>query len=97
MTVLCSSYANHSLCGSVFGPAADNLTQILIDAINFEHDVLVLGRIGGVGPSDIVKRNGHAYLVREHLIPFCAASVAFIIRLKKVVIAKFSGGLGHLV
>ena len=46
----------------IFGKAADPLTQWLMNYINVQHDLLVLGKFNGTLPSSVVKRNGIAYL-----------------------------------
>lgn len=42
--------------------AVDNITNLLMDIIQVETDLLVYGNWNGTAPSDIVRRNGQAYL-----------------------------------
>lgn len=46
------------------GPSnvVDEITNVLMDIINVETDLLIYGNWNGTAPSDIVRRNGQAYL-----------------------------------
>eukprot|EP01116_Phalansterium_solitarium_P001116 TRINITY_DN1089_c0_g1_i1.p1 TRINITY_DN1089_c0_g1~~TRINITY_DN1089_c0_g1_i1.p1 ORF type:complete len:794 (-),score=338.41 TRINITY_DN1089_c0_g1_i1:273-2654(-) len=46
----------------VFGAAADELSSVLVATINMQRDLLVFGLVNGSNPSNIVRRNGQAYL-----------------------------------
>lgn len=47
---------------AVFGESASGIEDALIDAMVLQHDLLTLGKVGGVAPSSVVRRNGQAYL-----------------------------------
>ncbi|MEM6789290.1 MAG: hypothetical protein AAF715_17345 [Myxococcota bacterium] len=46
----------------VFGDAAAPLTELLLDAMETQHRLLILGEVAGQAPSEIEKRSGQAYL-----------------------------------
>ncbi len=46
----------------IFGSAKNELRKILMDIVKAEHDLLVLGKVGGRKPFQITKRNGQGYL-----------------------------------
>ena len=46
-----------------FGDHAQDIADILVNIIQLERDVLVLGLINGKPPSEIEKRNGFGYIV----------------------------------
>jgi len=45
-----------------FGPAADRAATILAEMAHRQHELLVLGLVNGVAPTEIARRNGQAYL-----------------------------------
>jgi len=45
-----------------FGGAARDLEDALVAVVRDEQALLIEGRVGGVAPADVVKRNGQAYL-----------------------------------
>jgi len=45
-----------------FGPVADQVSTLLIETIAAQRRLLILGLVDGVGPEDITKRNGQAYM-----------------------------------
>jgi len=45
-----------------FGAVAQDVLDLLVDTMIAQHDLLILGRVGGKAPADIVRRNGQAYL-----------------------------------
>jgi len=45
-----------------FGGVSGEVTELILDTIDAQHDLLILGKIAGVPPDDIVRRNGQAYL-----------------------------------
>lgn len=45
-----------------FGAVAEPVREILVEYVRAEQELLIEGRIGGVPPQDIVRRNGQAYL-----------------------------------
>lgn len=45
-----------------FGPASADLVDLIIDTATAQQDLLIEGRVGGVPPDDILRRNGQAYL-----------------------------------
>lgn len=46
----------------IFGGAKDELRKILMDIVESERDLLILGKVGGLKPSGVIKRNGQGYL-----------------------------------
>ena len=46
----------------VFGNAGPVVQQVLEDTMRAQHDLLILGKVNGVPPTDIDQRNGQAYL-----------------------------------
>ena len=47
---------------SYFGPVGQQLSEILLDTIDMERELLIYGRVAGKNPSTVVERNGQAYL-----------------------------------
>ena len=45
-----------------FGAAADPLRDALVELVQAEQELLIEGRVSGLGPSQIERRNGQAYL-----------------------------------
>ena len=45
-----------------FGPVADQVSTLLVETIAAQRRLLILGLVDGVGPDDITKRNGQAYM-----------------------------------
>lgn len=45
-----------------FGAAAADLVDLLVRTVDAQRALLIEGRVGGVAPADIEKRNGQAYL-----------------------------------
>lgn len=43
---------------SIFGSAAQNITDVLLQLITAEHDLLIYGLVNGQPPKDIVNFNG---------------------------------------
>jgi len=48
--------------GVTFGPAREQLVQLVLDTIDLQRDLLLYGKVNGKLPSTVVKRNGQAYL-----------------------------------
>lgn len=46
----------------IFGQSADSITAWLVNYIELQHDLLVLGKLNNTLPESIVRRNGIAYL-----------------------------------
>ena len=45
-----------------FGSASNDIRELLIETARRQRELLIEGRVGGVPPDDIVRRNGQAYL-----------------------------------
>jgi hypothetical protein len=45
-----------------FGLAANSVRDALLDIMDAQHELLILGEVDGTPPDDVVKRNGQAYL-----------------------------------
>lgn len=45
-----------------FGPVADQVADLLVLTTRAQHELLILGKVNGQLPSEVVRRNGQAYL-----------------------------------